>query len=64
MQRDVLLRTEMIDAAEQIQQLTAGVTVSRLEADRQAMTPCGGISPCCGEATGQLSAEVKDRIPE
>jgi hypothetical protein len=35
MQRDVLLLTEMIDAAEQAQQLAAGVTVSELETDRQ-----------------------------
>ena len=28
MQRDVLLLTEMIDAAEQAHQLTAGITVS------------------------------------
>lgn len=28
MQRDVLLLTEMIDAAEQAQQLAAGITVS------------------------------------
>ena len=34
MQRDILLLTEMIDAAEQAQQLTADVTVSQLEADR------------------------------
>jgi hypothetical protein len=35
MQRDVLLLTEMIDAAEQAQQLAVGVTISQLEADRQ-----------------------------
>ncbi|MGO9784973.1 MAG: hypothetical protein ACLPQY_35245 [Streptosporangiaceae bacterium] len=35
MQRDVLLLTEMIDAAEQAQQLASGVTVSQLETDRQ-----------------------------
>ena len=35
MQRDVLLLTEMIDAAEQAQQLAAGVTASELEEDRQ-----------------------------
>jgi hypothetical protein len=32
MQRDVLLLTEMIDAAEQAHQLTADITVSQLEA--------------------------------
>ena len=35
MQRDILLITEMIDAAEQAQQLAAGITVSELEADRK-----------------------------
>jgi predicted nucleotidyltransferase len=35
MRRDILLLTEMIDAAEQAQQLARGITVSQLEADRQ-----------------------------
>ena len=35
MQRDILLLTEMIDAAGQAQQLVNGVTISQLEADRQ-----------------------------
>ncbi len=35
MQRDVLLLTEMIDASEQAHRLTADITVSQLEADRQ-----------------------------
>jgi len=35
MRRDILLLTEMIDAAEQAQQLTADITVSQLETDRQ-----------------------------
>src|SRR5579859_1436627 len=35
MRRDVLLLTEMIEAAEQAQALTNGLTVSDLEADRQ-----------------------------
>jgi hypothetical protein len=35
MQRDILLLTEMIDAAEQAQALTRGVSVGDLEADRQ-----------------------------
>ena len=35
MQRDILLLTEMIDAAEQAQRLVDGITVSQLEADRQ-----------------------------
>ena len=35
MQRDVLLLTEMIDAAEQAQALADGVTADDLAADRQ-----------------------------
>ena len=35
MQRDILLLTEMIDAAEQARRLTADITVSQLETDRQ-----------------------------
>jgi hypothetical protein len=35
MQRDILLRTEMIDAAEQAHQLTAGISIGQLETDRQ-----------------------------
>ena len=40
MQRDVLLLTEMIDAAEQAHRLTADITVSQLEADRQRRPLC------------------------
>jgi uncharacterized protein with HEPN domain len=35
MQRDVLLLTEMIDAAEQAHQLVTGISVSQLGDDRQ-----------------------------
>ncbi len=35
MQRDILLLTEMIDAAGQAQELTRGVSAGDLEADRQ-----------------------------
>jgi uncharacterized protein with HEPN domain len=35
MQRDILLLTEMVDAAEQAQQLTTDMTAGQLEADRQ-----------------------------
>jgi uncharacterized protein with HEPN domain len=35
MRRDVLLLTEMIDAAEQAQTLTDGISASDLETDRQ-----------------------------
>jgi hypothetical protein len=35
MQRDILLLTEMIDAAEQAHQPTAGITIGQLDTDRQ-----------------------------
>jgi uncharacterized protein with HEPN domain len=64
MQRDVLLLTEMIEAAEQAQQLTVGITVSQLEADRQRRDALLWNFTVLGEAAGQLSAEVKDKFPD
>jgi len=58
MQRDVLLLTEMIDAAEQAQQLVSGVTVSQLGADRQRRDALLWNFTVLGEAAGQLSDEV------
>jgi hypothetical protein len=48
MQRDILLLTEMVDAAEQAGQLTAGITVSQLETDRQRP----------GDRTGKRAEEI------
>ena len=62
MQRDVLLLTEMIEAAEQAQQLTADISVSQLEADRQRRDALLWNFTVLGEAAGQLSAEVKDKL--
>ena len=64
MQRDILLLTEMIDAAEQAQRLAAGVTVSELEADRQRRDALLWNFTVLGEAAGQLSDEVKDQFPD
>jgi uncharacterized protein with HEPN domain len=64
MQRDVLLLTEMIDSAEQAQKLTAHITVSQLEADRQRRDALLWNFTVIGEAAGQLSAEVKDKFPD
>ncbi|MBV9384705.1 MAG: DUF86 domain-containing protein, partial [Streptosporangiaceae bacterium] len=64
MQRDILLLTEMIDAAEQAQQLTANVTASELESDRQRRDALLWNFTVLGEAAGQLSAELKDRFPD
>ena len=55
MQRDILLLTEMIDAAEQAQQLVNGVTVRGLEADRQRRDPLLWNFTVLGEAAGRLS---------
>jgi uncharacterized protein with HEPN domain len=59
MQRDILLLSEMIDAAEQAQQLAAGVTVSELEADRQRRDALLWNFTVLGEAAAQLSADSK-----
>jgi uncharacterized protein with HEPN domain len=63
MRRDVLLLTEMIDAAEQAQRLASGVTVGQLEADRQRRDALLWNFTVLGEAAGQLSDEVKIRFP-
>jgi uncharacterized protein with HEPN domain len=63
MQRDTLLITEMIDAAEQAQQL-AGLTVNQLEGDRQRRDALLWNFTVLGEAAGQLSAEVKAKFPD
>ena len=62
MQRDILLLTEMVDAAEQARQLTAGITVSQLETDRQRRDALLWNFTVLGEAAAQLSAELKDRF--
>jgi uncharacterized protein with HEPN domain len=62
MQRDLLLLTEMIDAAEQAQQLTAGITVSQLETDRQRRDALLWNFTVLGEAAVQLSADIKDQF--
>jgi hypothetical protein len=64
MRRDILLLTEMIEAAEQAQELTAGVSATELEEDRQRRDALLWNFTVLGEAAGQLSAEVKIRFPE
>jgi uncharacterized protein with HEPN domain len=64
MHRDILLLTEMIDAAEQAQQLTMGITVGQLETDRQRRDALLWNFTVLGEAAGQLSAEIKDKFPD
>ncbi len=55
MQRDLLLLTEMIDAAEQAQLLVEGITVRQLEADRQRRDAPLWNFTVLGEAAGQIS---------
>jgi len=64
MQRDILPLTEMIDAAEQAGQLTADITVSQLETDRQRRDALLWNFTVLGETAAQLSAELKDRFPD
>jgi hypothetical protein len=63
MQRDILLLTEIIEAAEQAHQLTAGIMIGQLYTDRQRHDALLWNFTLPGEAAGQLSAEVKDRFP-
>jgi uncharacterized protein with HEPN domain len=60
MQRDILLLTEMIDAAEQAHQLTAGITIGQLDTDRQRRDALLWNFTVLGEAAGQLSVRTSD----
>jgi len=64
MQRDILLLTEMIDAAEQAHQLAVGVAPGQLESDRQRRDALLWNFTVLGEAAAQLSDETKARFPE
>jgi uncharacterized protein with HEPN domain len=64
MQRDILLLTEMVDAAEQAHQLAVGVTASQLETDRQRRDALLWNFTVLGEAAAQLSDETKARFSE
>jgi uncharacterized protein with HEPN domain len=63
MQRDILLLTEMIEAAEQAQELTDGITASDLESDGLRRDALLWNVTVLGEAAGQLSDDVKTRFP-
>jgi uncharacterized protein with HEPN domain len=64
MQREILLLTEMIDAAEQAHQLAVGITASQLATDRQRRDALLWNFTVLGEAAAQLSDETKARFPE
>src|ERR1700758_3816466 len=64
MQRDLLLLGEMIEAAERAIQLTDGVTVNELQADRLRKESLLWNFTVLGEAAAQVTESVRDRFPE
>jgi uncharacterized protein with HEPN domain len=64
MRRDLLLLGEMIGAAERATQLTDGVTVDELQADRLRKESLLWNFTVLGEAAAQVSESVRDRFPE
>ncbi len=64
MRRDVLLLTEMIDAADQARRLADGITVADLEQDRQRREALLWNFTVLGEAAARLSEETKIRFPD
>ncbi|GAA4539729.1 HepT-like ribonuclease domain-containing protein [Pseudonocardia xishanensis] len=63
MQRDLLLLGEMIDAAEQIRQLAADITLDELDERRERRDALPWNYTVLGEAAGQVSIETKNRFP-
>jgi hypothetical protein len=64
MRPDVLLITEMIDAADQARRLADGITAGELEQDRQRRDALLWNFTVLGEAAGRLSDETKARFPD
>lgn len=64
MQRELLLISEMIDAAEQARQLVQGAGIEELERDRQRRDALLWNFTVMGEAASQLTDEVKARFPD
>ena len=64
MQRDRLLIAEMLAAAREIRALTAGRTVADLTAERQRRDALLWNYAVLGEASTQVSAELKGRFPD
>ncbi|MGI8797951.1 MAG: HepT-like ribonuclease domain-containing protein [Pseudonocardia sp.] len=62
MQRDLLLVGEIVEAAEQIQQLVDGVTSDELLVDRQRRDALLWNFTVLGEASAQVSAGVRERF--
>jgi uncharacterized protein with HEPN domain len=64
MRPDVLLVSEMIDAAEQASRLAGGVTADELEEDRQRRDALLWNFTVLGEAAARLAEETKARFPD
>lgn len=64
MQRDLLLLTEMVDAAAAIQELAAGVDVEALATDRQRRDALLWNFTVLGEAATQVSTQTRARFSE
>lgn len=64
MQRDVLLLEQMIEAAEQAVALVGGVTVEDLAADRTRREALLWNFTVLGEASAQLSVELRQRFAD
>jgi len=64
MQRELLLLGEMIEAAERAVQLTDGVTVDELQADRLRKESLLWNFTVLGEAAAQVSESVRERFAE
>lgn len=64
MRRDQLLLGEMIEAADRAHQLTVGISVEELQADRLRAESLMWNFTVLGEAAAQLSDELKARFPD
>ena len=64
MRADILLISEMIDAAEQARQLAVGVSATELERDRQRRDALLWNFTVLGEAAARLSGDTRARFPD
>ena len=64
MQRDILLLSEMVDAAEQAQRLVAGLSAAEVGADRMRRESLLWNFTVLGEAATLVSSETKARFPD
>jgi uncharacterized protein with HEPN domain len=64
MQRDILLLSEMVDAAEQAQRLVAGLSAAEVGADRMRRDSLLWNFTVLGEAATLVSDATKARFPD